>query len=109
MEPANGIAADGTLPHSNEQVQEVWTGTTFSVAALMLGDGMKDEAYRTAWGLYHVSYRDEGILVRTPEAWDVTRQLPRVHVYASCGDLGDGNDGAGAYGVTAAVAKIPEK
>jgi non-lysosomal glucosylceramidase len=50
---------------TNEQVQEVWTGTTFGVAALMLSDGLKDEAYRTAWG---VSYdlRDPGLLVPNP-------------------------------------------
>jgi non-lysosomal glucosylceramidase len=67
----NGIAADGSLLHSNEQVEEVWVGTTFSVAALMLDDGMKDEAYRTAWGLYHTSYETKGYWFRTPEAWDI--------------------------------------
>jgi non-lysosomal glucosylceramidase len=67
----NGIAADGSLLHSNEQVEEVWVGTTFSVAALMLDDGMKEEAYRTAWGLYHTSYETKGYWFRTPEAWDI--------------------------------------
>jgi non-lysosomal glucosylceramidase len=48
MGAVNGIAADGTIIRTNEQVQEVWIGTTFSVAALMLGDQMKDQAYHTA-------------------------------------------------------------
>src|SRR5262249_16486703 len=72
MGAVNGISADGKIITTNEQVQEVWTGTTFSLAALMLGEGMKDEAYRTAWGVYHVTYETKGYWVRTPEAWDQT-------------------------------------
>ena len=70
MGAVNGIAPDGTLVKTNEQVEEVWTGTTFGLAALMLSDGLKDEAFRTAWGLYHTSYETKGYWFRTPEAWD---------------------------------------
>jgi len=38
----------------------------------MLGEGIKDEAYRTAWGIYHVNYETKGYWFRTPEAWDIT-------------------------------------
>jgi non-lysosomal glucosylceramidase len=72
MGALNGIAADGTLVTTNEQVQEVWTGTTFGLAALMLAEGLKDEAYKTAWGIYHTSYETKGYWFRTPEAWDIT-------------------------------------
>ena len=48
MGAVNGIAPDGTLVKTNEQVQEVWTGTTFGAAALMLSDGLKDEARHSA-------------------------------------------------------------
>jgi non-lysosomal glucosylceramidase len=74
MGAVSGVAADGSLiqKEGNEQVAEVWTGATFSVAALMLGDGMKDEAYRTAWGVYHVVYETKGYWFRTPEAYDIT-------------------------------------
>lgn len=72
MGAVNGIAADGTVIRTNEQVQEVWIGTTFSVAALMLGDDMKDQAYHTAWGVYHVVYETKGYWFRTPEAYDET-------------------------------------
>lgn len=72
MGAVNGIAADGKLITTNEQVQEVWTGTTLALAGFMLGEGMKDEAYRTAWGIYHVSYETKGYWFRTPEAWDIT-------------------------------------
>jgi len=70
MGAVNGIAADGKIIHTNEQVQEVWIGTTFSVAALMLADGLKDEGYHTAWGPYHVVYETKGYWFRTPEAYD---------------------------------------
>lgn len=72
MGAVNGIAADGTLITTNEQVQEVWTGTTLGLAGFMLGEGMKDEAFRTAWGIYHVCYETKGYWFRTPEAWDLT-------------------------------------
>ena len=72
MGAVNGIGADGHALSSNEQVEEVWTGTTFGLAALMLSDGLKDEAYKTAWGVYHTNYETEGYWFRTPEAWDIT-------------------------------------
>jgi non-lysosomal glucosylceramidase len=71
MGAVNGMGADGSIIKTNEQVQEVWTGTTFGVAALMLSEGMKDEGYRTAWGVYHVTYETKGYWFRTPEAWEV--------------------------------------
>jgi non-lysosomal glucosylceramidase len=74
MGAVSGMAKDGSIIQKvdNEQVGEVWTGATFSVAALMLGDGMKEEAYRTAWGVYHVVYETKGYWFRTPEAYDIT-------------------------------------
>ena len=72
MGAVNGIGADGTIITTNEQVQEVWTGTTFGLAAEMLSEGMRDEAYRTAWGVYHITYEKAGYWFRTPEAWDRT-------------------------------------
>src|SRR5207237_859970 len=74
MGAVNGIAADGRIVQRehNQQVEEVWGGTTFALAALMLSDGMKDEAYRTAWGIYNVTYEKKGYWFRTPDAWDVS-------------------------------------
>ena len=72
MGAVNGIAPDGSLVTTNEQVQEVWTGTTLGLAAFMLGEGMKEEAFKTAWGIYHTSYETKGYWFRTPEAWDIT-------------------------------------
>jgi non-lysosomal glucosylceramidase len=72
MGAVNGAHADGSAVTGNSQVGEVWAGTTFGLAALMLADGMKDEAYRAAWGVYHVTYETKGYWFRTPEAWDRT-------------------------------------
>jgi len=69
MGAVNGMTPEGGVVTDNEQVQEVWTGTTFGLAAEMLSEGMKDEAYKTAWGLYHVTYERYGYWFRTPEAW----------------------------------------
>jgi non-lysosomal glucosylceramidase len=71
MGAVNGMGADGTIIKTNEQVKEVWTGTTYGLAALMVSEGMKDEGFRTAWGIYHVTYETKGYWFRTPEAWEI--------------------------------------
>jgi non-lysosomal glucosylceramidase len=81
MGAVNGIGADGkVILNDNEQVREVWGGTTFSVAALMLADGLKDEGYRTAWGVYHTVYETQGYWFRTPEAYEMNGQF-RASMY----------------------------
>ena len=70
MGAANGMNADGSIMRGNEQGEEVWVGTSFGLAALLLSEGFKDEGYHTAWGLYHVIYESKGYWFRTPEAWD---------------------------------------
>jgi non-lysosomal glucosylceramidase len=74
MGAVSGMTADGGIirKSDNEQAGEVWTGATFSIAALMLSDAMKEEGYRTAWGVYHVVYETKGYWFRTPEAYDIT-------------------------------------
>ncbi len=72
MGAANGMAADGSIIRDNEQAQEVWVGTSFGLAAILLSEGLKDEAYHTAWGIHHVVYEIKGYWFRTPEAWDDT-------------------------------------
>jgi non-lysosomal glucosylceramidase len=72
MGAANGMGADGSILRGNEQGEEVWAGVTFGLAALLLSEGLKEEAYHTAWGVYHVIYETKGYWFRTPEAWDDT-------------------------------------
>jgi len=66
----NGWSANGTPLTTNQQTQEVWTGTTFGVASHMLSEGLRDEAFKTAWGVYNVVYEKKGYWFRTPEAYD---------------------------------------
>jgi non-lysosomal glucosylceramidase len=88
MGAVNGMAPDGSLVHAegNKQIQEVWTGTSLGLASLLLAEGMKDEAFRTAWGIYHVTYETKGYWFRTPEAWDITGNF-RASMYMRPGAI----------------------
>jgi non-lysosomal glucosylceramidase len=70
MGAINGMSADGQALHENEQVEEVWTGTTFAIASYMLSEGMREQAFHTASGVYNVVWKDRGYFFRTPEAYD---------------------------------------
>ncbi len=61
---------NGTVDHSSNQSAEVWTGVTYALASAMLARGLEEEAWRTAWGIYHITYEEKGYWFRTPEAWD---------------------------------------
>lgn len=71
MGAVNGMRPDGEIL-DNAEAKEVWVGTTEGYAGLLMSDGMSTEAWKTAWGLYHVIYESKGYWFRTPEAWDVT-------------------------------------
>jgi non-lysosomal glucosylceramidase len=65
----NGMRPDGTIDRSSEQSQEVWTGTTYALAAFMIGRGLVEEGWATAEGVARVTY-ERGLWFRTPEAYD---------------------------------------
>ena len=64
----NGMYPDGKLDRTNLQSREMWAGTTFSLAACMLQEGLIEEAFETAKGVYLAIYRDYGLFFQTPEA-----------------------------------------
>jgi non-lysosomal glucosylceramidase len=66
----NGMRPDGTVDVSSEQSQEVWVGTTYALAALMIGRGLVSEGWETASGAAKVTW-ERGLWFRTPEAYDV--------------------------------------
>jgi non-lysosomal glucosylceramidase len=68
MGAVNGMRPDGRVDASGDQSQEVWTGTTYGLAALMHHRGLEEEAWATAWGVYDVTY-NRGYWFRTPEAY----------------------------------------
>ncbi|HEY3524397.1 MAG TPA: non-lysosomal glucosylceramidase [Candidatus Limnocylindrales bacterium] len=65
----NGTRPDGSVDRSSEQSTEVWVGTTYTLAALMLGRGLVDEAWETAAGAARMTW-ERGLWFRTPEAYD---------------------------------------
>ncbi len=65
----NGMRPDGTVDESSEQSAEVWVGTTYALAALMLGRGLTDQGWETAAGAAKITY-ERGLWFRTPEAYD---------------------------------------
>ena len=67
----NGMRPDGSLDKTSSQSLEMWAGTTYSIAACMLQEGLRDEAFATAKGVYLATYRDLGLFFQTPEALDM--------------------------------------
>ena len=68
MGAVNGMRPDGSIDESTEQSAESWTGTTYALAAFMIGRGLTDEGWRTARGAFAVTY-GRGLWFRTPEAY----------------------------------------
>jgi non-lysosomal glucosylceramidase len=69
MGAVNGVRPDGRVDESSEQSAEVWVGTTYALAAFMIGRGLTDEGWETARGAAAVTY-ERGLWFRTPEAFD---------------------------------------
>jgi len=70
----------------NEQIQEVWVGTTFGLCAEMIAEGLQREAFATAKGIYDVVYEKKGYWFRTPEAWG-TDGMYRASMYMRPGAI----------------------
>jgi uncharacterized protein (DUF608 family) len=52
----------------------------------MLSEGMRDQAFKTAEGVYNVVWKDRGYFFRTPEAYD-SRGLYRASMYMRPGSI----------------------
>lgn len=70
MGAVNGMRPDGQVDRTSLQSREVWTGTTYALAAAMLWEGLDEEAWRTAEGVVRTTYETRGYWFQTPEAWD---------------------------------------
>lgn len=86
MGAVNGIGPEGNLLHGNDQMEEVWTGTTFGLASHMIAEGLRDQGFATAKGVNNVVWRDRGYFFRTPEAYDI-RGLYRASMYMRPGAI----------------------
>jgi non-lysosomal glucosylceramidase len=65
---ANGVRPDGTPENPDStHPQEVWTGINFGIAAFLLQQGMKQEAFKLTEVVVRRVY-ENGLQFRTPEA-----------------------------------------
>lgn len=69
MGAMNGVRADGSIDRTSIQSQEVWSGSTYALAAVMIQHGMITEGFQTAYGIYRMTYEKMGYWFQTPEAW----------------------------------------
>lgn len=66
----NAINPDGSYLNLG-QSDEIWTGSTYYLAAQMYKAGLKEEALKTAFGVYYITFKEESTAYwfNTPEAW----------------------------------------
>lgn len=64
----NGMRPDGGLDKSSMQSHEVWVGTTYTLAATMIYEDMKKEAFESAEGVFHTCWEKLGFWFQPPEA-----------------------------------------
>jgi uncharacterized protein (DUF608 family) len=65
----NGMHPNGKVDETCMQSREVWTGVTYAVAAAMIHEGMHEQAFRAAEGVFTAGWSDLGYWFQTPEAW----------------------------------------
>ncbi|XP_057864285.2 uncharacterized protein LOC131072213 isoform X2 [Cryptomeria japonica] len=72
MGAVNGMQPDGKVDMSAIQSREIWTGVTYAVAAAMIHEGMVEEAFKTAAGVFEAGWSENGpgYAFQTPEAWN---------------------------------------
>lgn len=74
----NGVKEDGKRL-DNGQSDEIWTGSSYFLAATMYRAGLEKEALKTAYGVYYLCYEEESTAYwfNTPEAWKDKGLSPR--------------------------------
>ncbi|BFI11966.1 non-lysosomal glucosylceramidase [Marchantia polymorpha subsp. ruderalis] len=72
MGAVNGMHPDGRVDETCMQSREIWTGVTYAAAAAMIHEGMVDQAFTTAEGVFIGGWSDYGYWFQTPEAWSMT-------------------------------------
>ncbi len=69
MGAVNGCRPHGRVDTSNLQSQEVWVGTSYTLAACLLQHGLDEAAWNTARGVVESTWQRLGYWFQTPEAW----------------------------------------
>ena len=70
MGAVNGMRPSGEVDRTNLQSQEVWSGTSYGLAACLLQEGLEKECWQTARSVVNMTYEKMGYWFATPEAWD---------------------------------------
>ncbi|XP_024514896.1 non-lysosomal glucosylceramidase isoform X1 [Selaginella moellendorffii] len=67
----NGMHPNGRVDETAMQSREIWSGVTYAAAAAMIHEGMLEQAFTTAEGIYNAGWSDSGYgyWFQTPEAW----------------------------------------
>src|SRR5207248_10466060 len=72
MGALNGMGADGHVQTDNEQIQEVWVGTTFGLSGAMIDEGLGQEASSALNGFNDAVEEQLGYWFSRRRAWGVT-------------------------------------
>lgn len=59
----NGMHPNGKVDETCMQSREVWTGVTYALAAAMIHEGMLDQAFRAAEGVFLAGWSDLGYAI----------------------------------------------
>ncbi|KAK9884269.1 hypothetical protein WA026_005221 [Henosepilachna vigintioctopunctata] len=69
---------DGGPDYGSIQSREIWTGTTYSLASAMIFEGMIDEGFKTAEGLYNSMTYKHGLAFDYPEALNIEKSYRSI-------------------------------
>ncbi|XP_074651855.1 non-lysosomal glucosylceramidase-like [Tubulanus polymorphus] len=69
MGAINGMRPNGRKDHSSTQAEEFWCGIIYAAAATMIQQGMVEEGFKTAEGVYRTCWETMGLQYQTPEAY----------------------------------------
>ncbi|XP_046752311.1 non-lysosomal glucosylceramidase [Diprion similis] len=64
----NGYLPSGGIDTLTIQSEEMWTGVTYGLAALMIHEGLPEIGFKTAEGVYRTVYEKIGMGFESPEA-----------------------------------------
>jgi len=64
----NGMLLNGEIDRISVQAEEMWTGVVYGLASLMIAEGLVEEGFKTAEGVYRTVYETIGLGYATPEA-----------------------------------------
>ncbi|GAB6029054.1 Non-lysosomal glucosylceramidase [Chamberlinius hualienensis] len=68
MGAINSCRPSGKIDRTTVQSEEMWTGVTYALAALMIHEGEQSNGFKTAEGVYRSCFERLGMAYQTPEA-----------------------------------------